>query len=212
MGLTDQYYGASTAGLGKVIQDFGLCDLQGEYLYTAKARGKGVLVVTFYGLNSGPSTRALQTVQQWVGALPPGKWTALAVGEGGRDELSAFQASSGLDGLTFVIDHELYQTRRWGVSHLPMTYVIAGKTGRVLAKVIGDDAATLDAARGTLSAELDTLIAMEAAAKQAEADKKAADAAAKLEAEAKAAEAAKSAEAAGVEKTSEPRPADAAKA
>ena len=212
MGLTDQYYGASTAGLGKVIQDFGLCDLQGEYLYTAKARGKGVLVVTFYGLNSGPSTRALQTVQQWAGALPPGKWTALAVGEGGRDELSAFQASSGLDGLTFVIDHELYQTRRWGVSHLPMTYVIAGKTGRVLAKVIGDDAAALDAARGTLSAELDTLIAMEAAAKQAEADKKAADAAAKLEAEAKAAEAAKSAEAAGVDKTSEPRPADAAKA
>ncbi len=212
MGLTDQYYGASTAGLGKVIQDFGLCNLQGEYLYTAKARGKGVLVVTFYGLNSGPSTRALQTVQQWVGALPTGKWTALAVGEGGRDELTAFQAGSSLDGLTFLIDHELYQTRRWGVSHLPMTYVIAGKTGRVLAKVIGDDPAALEAARATLSTELDALIAAEAAAKQADDDKRAADAAAKAEADAKAAEAAKSAEAAGVEKTSEPRPADAAKA
>jgi len=212
MGLTDQYYGAATAGLGKVIQDFGLCNLQGEYLYTAKARTKGVLVVTFYGLNSGPSTRALQAVQQWIGALPTGKWTALAVGEGGRDELSAFQASSGLDGLAFLIDHELYQTRRWGVSHLPMTYVIAGKTGRVLAKVIGDDPAALEAAKATLSAELDALTAAEAAAKQAEADKKAADAAAKAEADAKAAEAAKSAEAAGVEKTSEPRPADAARA
>lgn len=212
MGLTDQYYGASTAGLGKVIQDFGLCDLQGEYLYTAKARGKGVLVVTFYGLNSGPSTRALQAVQQWASTLPTGKWTALAVGEGGRDELSALQSANSLDGLTFLIDHELYQTRRWGVSHLPMTYVIAGKTGRVLAKVIGDDPAALDAARETLSKELDALIAAEAAAKQAEDDKKAADAAAKAEADAKAAEAAKSVEAAGVDKTSEPRPADAAKA
>lgn len=212
MGLTDQYYGASTAGLGKVIQDFGLCDLQGEYLYTAKARGKGVVVVTFFGLNSGPSTRALQAVQQWASALPTGKWTALAVGEGGRDELSALQSGQSLDSLTFLIDHELYQTRRWGVSHLPMTYVIAGKTGRVLAKVIGDDPAALDAARETLSKELDALIAAEAAAKQAEDDKKAADAAAKAEADAKAAEAAKSVEAAGVDKTSEPRPADAAKA
>lgn len=212
MGLTDQYYGASTAGLGKVIQDFGLCNLQGEYLYTAKARGKGVLVVTFFGLNSGPSTRALQTAQQWTAALPPGKWTALAVGEGGRDELTAFQSANGLDGLTFLIDHELYQTRRWGVSHLPMTYVIAGKTGRVLAKVIGDDIAALDAAKQSLAKELDALDAAEAAAK-AETDKKAAaDAAAKAEAEAKAAEAAKSAEAAGVDKTSEPRPADATKA
>jgi len=56
------------------------------------------------------------------------------------------------------------------------------------------------------------LIAAEAAAKQAEDDKKAADAAAKAEADAKAAEAAKSVEAASVDKTSEPRPADAAKA
>jgi len=212
MGLTDQYYGASTAGLGKVIQDFGLCNLQGEYLYTAKARTKGVLVVTFFGLNSGPSTRALQAVQQWSGALPTGKWTALAVSEGGRDELSAFQSGNGLDGLTFLIDHELYQTRRWGVSHLPITYVIAGKTGRVLAKVIGDDPNALEAAKNTLSTELDALTAAEAAPKQAEADKKAADAAAKLEADAKAADAAKSAEAAGVAKTSEPRPADAARA
>lgn len=212
MGLTDQYYGASTAGLGKVIQDFGLCNLQGEYLYTAKARGKGVVVVTFYGQNSGPSTRALRAVQQWAQTLPTGKWTALAVGEGGRDELSALQAAQGLDSLVFLIDHELYQTRRWGVSHLPMTYVIAGKTGRVLAKVIGDDAAALDAAKATLAAELEALDAADAAAKQAETDKKAADAAAKLEADAKAAEAAKSAEAAGVDKTSEPRPADAAKA
>ncbi len=212
MGLTDQYYGASTAGLGKLIQDFGLCNLQGEYLYTAKARTKGVLVVTFFGQNSGPSTRGLQAVQQWVDTLPTGKWVALAVGEGGRDELTAFQASNGLDGLTFLIDHELYQTRRWGVSHLPMTYVIAGKTGRVLAKVIGDDPAALEAAKNTLSAELDALAAAEAAAKKADDEKKAADAAAKAEADAKAAEAAKSAEAAGVAKTSEPRPADAARA
>jgi len=212
MGLTDQYYGASTAGLGKVIQDFGLCNLQGEYLYSAKARTKGALVVTFFGLNSGPSARALQTVQQWVGALPTGKWTAVALGEGGRDELTAFQSNNSLDGLTFLIDHELYQTRRWGVSHLPMTYVIAGKTGRVLAKVIGDDVSALDAAKAALSKELDALIAAEAAAKQAETDKKTTEAAAKVEADAKAAEAAKSAEAAGVDKTSEPRPAAAAKA
>lgn len=212
MGLTDQYYGAATAGLGKVIQDFGLCNLQGEYLYTAKARAKGMLVVCFFGMGAGPSVRGLQAVQEWTASLPGSKWTALAVGEGGRDELTAFQSDNGLEGLTFLIDHELYQTRRWGVSHLPMTYVIAGKTGRVLAKVIGDEPQALDAAKQTLAKELDALAAAEAAMKQAADDKAAADAAAKAEADAKAADAAKSAEAAGVDKTSEPRPTEAAKA
>lgn len=178
MGLTDRYYGASTAGLNKVVQDFGLCNLQGEYLYTAKARTKGLLVVVFYGINSAPSTRALQTVQEWTATLPAGKWTALAVGEGGRDELTAYQNNNGLAGLTFLIDHELYQTRRWGVSHLPSVYVIAGKTGQVLAKMIGDEPGALTAARGVLSGEIDKLVAADEAARQAAEEKKAADAAA----------------------------------
>lgn len=212
MGLTDQFYGSGTAGLNRVIQDFGLCTLQGEYLYTAKARGKGLLVVTFFGQDNGPSLRALQAVQEWTPALPAGKWTALAVGEGGRDALTAFQNANGLDGLTFLIDHELYQTRRWGVSHLPVTYVVDGKTGRVLSKVVGDYADALSAAKATLSAAIDQALAAEAAAKKAEEDKKAADIAAKAEADAKAAADAQAATSAAVDKPSEPRPTDAAKA
>ncbi len=184
MPITDQFYGANTAGIGRTVQDFGLCDVSGEYVYTAKTRGKGVLVVVFFAPDSAPSVRALQAVQQWTESLPGGKWTALAVSEGSRESLSALQQS--LPGMTLLLDHELYQTRRWGVSHLPSLYVVSGKTGRVLSKVIGDRAADLDAARLLLSTELDKIAALEAAAAQAAAEKKAAEDAAKAAAPAKA--------------------------
>lgn len=197
MPVTDHFYGPNTMGLGRVVQDFGLCDLKGQYVYTAKARAKGLLVVVFCGLYSAPSVRALEAVQSWTADLPTQKWTALGVTDGDRDEAASFVAQYKLDGVTLLLDHELYQTRLWGVSHLPSVYIIEGKTGRVLAKVIGDDAGALGQAKQTLTDAVATMVAAEEAAKKADEEKKAAEAAVK------AAEAAK---------PSEPSPAQAAKA
>jgi peroxiredoxin len=177
--LTDQFYGINTAGLNRVVQDFGLCDLKGEYLYTAKARTKGLLVVVFFDPASPPSVRALEAVQAWTADLPTQKWTALGVSEGGREEMTQFADARKIDGVTLLLDYELYQTRRWGVSNLPSVYLIAGKTGRVLAKAIGDDAATLEGVKKLLSSEVAKIVAAEEAAKKADEEKKASEAAAK---------------------------------
>lgn len=111
--LTDQFYGINTAGLGRVVQDFGLCDLKGEYVYTAKTRTKGLLVVVFFDPSSAPSVQALEAVQAWTADLPTQKWTALGVSEGDRQEMAQFAEDRKLDGVTLLLDHELYQTRRW---------------------------------------------------------------------------------------------------
>lgn len=199
MPLTDQFYAANTPGVGRVIQDFGLCNLEGEYIYTAKLRPKGLLVVIFFSPASPPSVRALEAVQGWTTEITAPKWSAVAVTEGDRDEIAAFADQHKIDAVPVVLDHELYQTRRWGVSHLPTVYVIDGKTGRVLSKVIGDDSAGLNAAKQMLSDSVAKIIAAEEAAKKAEEEKKAAEEAAK-------------AAAASAEKPSEPNPAQAAKA
>lgn len=179
MPVTDQFYGPNTMGVGRVVMDFGLCDLKGQYFYTAKARTKGFLIVVFYGLYAAPSVRALEAVQSWTTDLPAGKWSAVAVTDGDRDEVTGFVEQYKLDGLTFVLDHELYHTRRWGVSTIPSTYVVEGKTGRVLAKVVGDDPAALNNSKQTLSDLIAKAVAAEEAAKKAEEEKKAAEAAAK---------------------------------
>ena len=197
LALTNSLYASNTAASGKVVQDFGLCNTQGEFVYTAKLRAKGFLVVVFYSPASPPSVSALETVQGWTEGIPGAKWAAVGVSEGDRDTLVALQQQHGLTGLTLLVDHELYQTRRWGVSHLPSVYVVQGKTGRVLAKVIGNDVGDLDAARTLLSAAVDAMTAAETAAKAAEDEKKLADAAAKAAAEAA--------------KPTEPNPAAAAK-
>lgn len=199
MPVTDQFYGPNTMGVGRVVQDFGLCDLKGQYVYTAKARTKGLLVVVFCGLYSAPSVRALEAVQSWTADLPTQKWTALGLMDADRGDAEGFAQQYKLDGVTLLLDHELYHTRRWGVSHLPSVYVIEGKTGRVLAKVVGDDADALGQARQMLTATVAKMVAAEESAKKAEEEKKAAEAAVK------AAEAA-------APKPSEPSPAQAAKA
>jgi peroxiredoxin len=176
---TDRIYGAQTAGVGRTVQDIGLCDLNGEYVYTAKLRVKGLLVVVFFSPDSVPSVRAVEAVQGWVGDLPTQRWTGLAITEGDRDQLKTFAQEKGWDGVTVLVDHELYQTRSWGVSHLPSVYLISGKTGRVLMKVIGDQASDLQAVQHRLSDEVAQLVAAEAAAKRADEEKKAAEAAAK---------------------------------
>ena len=123
--------------------------------------------------------RALQAVQGWIADLPTQKWTPLAVSEGARTQLAAFAQERGLDGVSVLVDHELYQTRTWGVSHLPSLYLISPK-GRVLMKVIGDrDGGFGVPSSSVLSAEIDTLVAAEAAAKRAAEEKAAAEAAAK---------------------------------
>jgi peroxiredoxin len=185
MSVTDRFYGANTAGMGRSIQDFGLSDLKGQYQYTAKLRVKGLLVVVFYSPASAPSVRALEAVQGWTTELPTQKWTALGVGDGDREELKQFAEQYGLTGISLVLDHELYQTRAWGVSHLPSLYLVSGRTGRVLHKIMGEDAPALEGMKQMLTAEVNKIVAAEEAAKKADEEKKAADAAKAAEAAAK---------------------------
>ena len=179
MSVTERFYGANTAGTGRAIQDFGLTDLKGNYQYTAKLRAKGLLVVVFYALDSAPSVRSLEAVQAWTADLPTQKWTALGVGDGDRAELARFAEARGLDAITLVVDHDLYQTRQWGVSNLPSLYLVSGRTGRVLHKIMGEDGPAMDGMRAMLADEVNKIVTAEAAAKKAEDDKKATEAAAK---------------------------------
>ena len=144
MALTTRFYGANTAGTSRSIQDFGLSDTKGIYQYTAKLRVKGLLVVVFFSMDSPPSVEALQVVQSWTQDLPTQKWTAIGVGEGDRPVLAEFAEAQGLSNVLVLLDYELYQTRMWGVSHLPSIYLVSGKTGRVLHKIVGEDEAALD--------------------------------------------------------------------
>ena len=177
MSVTERFYGANTARTARPIQDFGLSDTKGIYQYTAKLRMKGLLVVVFFSSASAPSVRALETVQGWTAELPTQKWTALGVGEGDRTELAQFAEQHGLSAVSLVLDHELYQTRLWGVSHLPSIYLVSGKTGRVLHKILGLDEAALAGMKQMLHEEVGKIVAAEEAAKKAEEEKKAADAA-----------------------------------
>ena len=193
MALTERFYGANTAGTSRPIQDFGLSDTKGVYQYTAKLRVKGLLVVVFFSPDSPPSVKALETVQSWTAETATQKWTALGVAEGDRTALAEFAEAHGLSNVSVLLDFELYQTRMWGVSHLPSVYLISGKTGRVLHKIVGDDDAALDGMKAMLADEVGKIVAAEEAAKEAakkaEEQKKADDE--KKAAEAKAAEAAK---------------------
>ena len=188
MALTERFYGANTAGTSRSIMDFGLSDTKGVYQYTAKLRAKGLLVVVFFSMDSPPSVKALETVQSWTAETPTQKWTALGVAEGDRPELAQFAEAHGLSNVSVLLDFELYQTRMWGVSHLPSVYLVDGKTGRVLHKIVGDDEPALDGMRQMLASEVAKIVAAEEAAKVA------ADAAKKAEEEKKAAEAVKAAE------------------
>ncbi len=99
------------------------------------------------------------------------------MGEGDRAELAQFAEQHGLSSVSLLLDHELYQTRSWGVSHLPSLYLVSGKTGRVLHKILGQDEAALAGMKQMLHDEVGKIMAAEEAAKKAEEEKKAADAA-----------------------------------
>ncbi len=191
MALTERFYGANTAGTGRSIQDFGLSDTNSLYQYTAKLRVKGLLVVVFFDTSSAPSVQAVDIVQGWTADLPTQKWTALAVTEGERPELAEFAASHSLSNVSVLLDYELYQTRQWGVSRLPTIFLVSGKTGRVLHKILGLDEAALDGMKLMLHDEVGKIVAAEEAAKKAAEEKAAADAAAKAAEASKAAEAPK---------------------
>lgn len=188
MALTNRYYGGTSLGAGRTIQDFSMCDLNGAFVFTAKLRPKGTLVVTFFSPGGQASTNALRAVQQWGADLGGDKLTVLAVAGGSRADLKAYADQQGIIGVTILVDYEMHETRNWGISHLPSTFVIDGKSGRILSKVIGDDAGELAAAMDVLAAQITKIRAAEEAAKKAEEEKKAAEAAAK------AAEAAKTAQ------------------
>ena len=62
---------------------------------------------------------------------------------------------------------------------MPSVYLVSGRTGRVLHKILGEDARAMDGMRAMLTDEVEKIVTAEAAAKKADDDKKAADAAAK---------------------------------
>jgi peroxiredoxin len=179
MALTNRYYGGTSLGAGRTIQDFSLCDLAGSFVFTARLRPKGLLVVVFFSPDGQVSTSVVRTVQQWADDIGLEKWTALGVAGPDRDTLKSFAEAQGISKVTIAVDYELNQTRGWGISHLPSTFIIDGKSGRILKKVIGDDAAELASAKELLSTEVAKIKAAEEAAKKAEEEKKAAEAAAK---------------------------------
>ena len=122
-----------------------MSDLKGNYQYTAKLRAKGLLVVVFFSPDSAPSGAGAP------GPCSPGRRTyrrrsgrLWAWRDGDRAEMGQFAEAHGLKDISIVLDHELYQTRQWGVSHLPSLYLVSGKTGRVLHKILGEDGKALD--------------------------------------------------------------------
>jgi hypothetical protein len=179
--LTNRFYGATSVGAGRTIQDFALCDLKGNFIYTARVRPKGMLVVTFFAPDVPGAVRVLETVQGWSTGVAMDKWAALAVASADRDAAASFAAKHALDNVTVLVDHSAYQTRSWGISSLPVTFLIAGKTGQILCRVVGDDAGEFAAMKETLTAEIAKIVAAEEAAKEAARlaeEKKAAEAAA----------------------------------
>ena len=80
---------------------------------------------------------------------------------------------------------------------MPSIYLVDGKTGRVLHKILGDDDEALGGMKKMLADEVSKIIAAEEAAKAAEAAKKAEEAAKKAEEEKKTAEAAQAVESPG---------------
>ncbi|BDI32349.1 hypothetical protein CCAX7_44000 [Capsulimonas corticalis] len=192
MPVTNRYYGGSSTGAGKIVSDFGLCDIKGGYIYTAKLRPKGLLAVVFFSPETAASVNVLKAVQEWTGEIEASKWSAVGVATGDREAIKQFAETNGIDKVSLLVDYDFYQTRSWGISHIPSLYIISGKTGRVLERIVGDSPAELKSAKDLLSGEVSKILAAEAAAKQAEEEKKAAEAAAKAaEAAAKPAEPAK---------------------
>lgn len=191
MPLTNRYYGGTSMGEGRTIQDFSLCDLAGAFVFSAALRKKGTLVVVFFTPDGPASINAVKAAQQCAADLGTDKLAVLGIAGPSRAVLSTFAEAQGISGMSILVDHDLHETRSWGISHLPSTFVIDGKTGRVLSKVIGDDAAELSAAKDILAAQIAKIRAAEEAAKKAEEEKKAAEAAAKAAEAAKTPEPAK---------------------
>ncbi|MEO7718378.1 MAG: hypothetical protein ABIY70_19425 [Capsulimonas sp.] len=192
MPVTNRFYGGTSTGAGKIVSDFGLCDIKGGYIYTAKLRPKGLLAVVFFSPETAASVNVLKTVQSWTGEIEASKWSALGVATGDREAIKQFADANGIDKVSLLVDYDFYQTRSWGISHIPSLYIISGKTGRILDRIVGDSPAELQAAKEVLSREVSTILAAEEAARKADEEKKAAEAAAKAaEAAAKPAEPAK---------------------
>lgn len=181
MQKTTSFYGSKNFGTSRTIQDFGLCTSDGAYVQTTKSRTKGFLVVLFFDLTNQASVSALKMIDAWGSEIAPAKISILAVVKADRDSTNALATDLGLKNVTLLLDHESYQARNWGVSTFPSLYVIEGKSGRVLAKVIGADSQEINAAQSMLQNRVSEMLEAEEKAKRAEEEKKAAEAAAKSE-------------------------------
>lgn len=189
MPVTDAYYGSNSARLTRAIQDFGLCNVDGAYIYSAKLRAKGFLIVAFFDPNAAESREVLRAIDSWTEELVQTKWTAVGISASDRETIKQLVDTHSLKNMTMLLDHEFYQTKLWGVSNFPSVFLVSGKTGRVMAHVRGNNADALDGVKNTLVSEVNKAVAAEESAKKADAEKKAAEEAVKkAEAEKKPAE------------------------
>ena len=154
---------------GRRIQDFGLCDLQGNYQNSAKMRAKGFLAVAFLEATDPNSQSMARDLQNWT-ALGE-KLTVAAVVFGEREDVEKMaQAGS----LTYPVlwDFEMYVAPIWSVSAVPTLFLVDSQ-GLVLGRVLGADEDELAAAQSTLA---EVIHKSDEAAKAAAEAKAAADA------------------------------------
>lgn len=150
---------------GRLIQEFGLCDLKGVYQNTSKLRAKGWLVVLFFDAGDSFSTSVVKALQGWSGELPADKVAILGVGRGDSETLKTFAAEQNVT-FPIVWDFDDYVGGLYGINAVPTLFVTDAR-GKVLARIVGDNAGARETAKAVI---VDALrAAAEAAAKAAEA-------------------------------------------
>lgn len=177
MPITNRYYGGSSIGAGGTVLDFGLSDLTGNYTHTSKLRTKGILIVSFFDMNSPVTQSFLQFTKQKLEQIASNKLAAIFVTDGDRTNLASRVKDEGISETLVLIDHNFYQARQWGINNLPSTYLIDGKTGQVVERIVGANQDELTHLFDIAQKKSAMLLAEEEAAKKAAEEKKAAESA-----------------------------------
>jgi len=134
---------------GRLIQEFGLCDIKGVYQNTSKLRAKGWLAILFIDADNTFSASAAQALQKWPESLPADKVSILGVARGEKESLKGFASEHNLT-YPIVWDFDDYVGGLYGINSTP-TLLVTDSLGKVLAKIVGDDATAIDAAKATIA-------------------------------------------------------------
>jgi peroxiredoxin len=157
---------------GRLIQEFGLCDLKGDYRNTSRLRSKGWLALLFFDVESSYSASVAQTMQSWMDSLPADRVSILGVGHGNAEDLKGFAAQHNLT-YPIVWDFDDNVVGLYSINSTP-TLIVTDARGMVLAKIVGDDAAGISSAKALVAEAVRA--AEEAAAKAEEAARTSANA------------------------------------